>query len=157
MQKQLAKNRENVFIGQDGLARCKICEAPVMFLLKQADRWLTCPCKCRKREEEKFDRIAELKQYSGLEGIYRKADFDSYVVSKENEAVHSSCLNFAIHFDKVEKQGYGMYLFGESTDEKELLGGMRRESSSGRGEADFVCKFRADSVGGQGSVHQAYI
>ena len=119
--KQLAKNRENVFIGQDGLARCKICEAPVMFLLKLANRWLTCPCKCRKREEEKFDRIAELKQYSGLEGIYRKADFDSYAVSKENEAVHSSCLNFAIHFDKVEKQGYGIYLFGESTDEKELL------------------------------------
>lgn len=111
----------NTYLDGYGVVRCRTCHQPRMFYLEEAKRWMPCTCDCKEDKDVRLDKIDENKRFSGLEGIYRKADFDSYQVIPANEKAFNSCLRYALNFEKISRSGLGLYLYGESTDEKELL------------------------------------
>lgn len=107
---------KDTYTDSQGIVRCKRCRSPRMCFLEEAGRWVPCACKCSstKTDEDKPMIVEALKANSGLEGRYKEADFDLCEVTAENQSVFESCLRFAINFQQVSMNGYGMYLYGAS-------------------------------------------
>lgn len=115
--------RMDVYLDVQGIVRCKKCREPRMFLLKEANRWLPCTCSCAgKTTDEDFAAIVtELRAKSGIEGRYRKAEFDCFEQTEANRVVFDSCLRYAMRFDQVRERGMGIYLHGASGTGKTYL------------------------------------
>lgn len=116
------KGRNDVFVGADGVARCRKCKQPRMFLFAEAGRWLPCACACNgAAEEDKAELIAANRRQSGIDGRYSRADFEKFDETPENKEVFEACLRFALRFEKVRKRGMGIYLHGQSGTGKTYL------------------------------------
>lgn len=115
--------RSDVYIDSQGIVRCKKCREPRMFLLEEANRWLTCTCSCACKEtyDDFSAKVTELRAASGLAGRYAKAEFERIEETEDNCAVLESCLHYAMRFEKVRKRGLGIYLHGPSGTGKTYL------------------------------------
>lgn len=116
------KGRSDVFVGADGIVRCKKCKQPRMFYFAETGRWLPCACACNGAEDEdKAELIAANRRQSGIDGRYSRADFEKFDETPENKEVFEACLRFALRFEKVRKRGMGIYLHGQSGTGKTYL------------------------------------
>lgn len=116
------KGRNDVFVGADGVARCRKCKQPRMFLFAEAGRWLPCACACNGAEDEdKAELIVANRRQSGIDGRYSRADFDRFDETQENKEVFEACLRYALRFEKIRKRGMGIYLHGQSGTGKTYL------------------------------------
>lgn len=113
----------DVYTDGDGVVRCKRCRAPRMFYLDGARRWLPCACKCagQESEEDFAARVAALRANSGIIGRYAGASFEKAERTQTDSAVFDSCMRYAVHWDKISRKGYGIYLHGASGTGKTYL------------------------------------
>lgn len=113
----------DVYTDANGTVRCKKCRAPKMFYLAEAHRWLPCTCRCvgKESEEDFAARTAELRAQSGIIGRYADASFDRAERTQADSAIFDSCLRYAVHWDKISAEGYGIYLHGASGTGKTYL------------------------------------
>lgn len=116
-EKESAKftGRKDVYTGRDGIVRCRKCNAPKMFYLAEAGRWLPCKCACEERDPAEISAgIAENRAASGIVGRYAAATFDNAEEDAADRAVLDSCMRYAVHWDSVKAKGMGIYLHGPS-------------------------------------------
>lgn len=116
------KGRNDVRFNEAGMPVCRKCGAPKMFYLKEARRWLPCPCRCVREDDEDFyERCREYTAVSGIVGRNRRMTFDSFDPSPKNESVFKSCVRYASQWPFVKSRGLGLYLYGEKDTGKTHL------------------------------------
>lgn len=108
--------KEFTYMGDDGIVRCVKCDEPLMFYMKDANRWFPCACACADITAKKNRLqmlVQKIKAEAGIPERYANSSFDKCNPSRENKVAFESCKNFAENYDTICKNGYGLYLFGD--------------------------------------------
>lgn len=114
--------------------RCPHCGAPLRegilnFFGQKKIFNITCPCVVAKKEVEEQarkaaeyrERLAKLRERSGVPPKYATATFDNFKPRKGAERVLTACRNYAEKFPDLKSRGIGMYLYGTSGSGKSRL------------------------------------
>lgn len=125
---QIHKLLEDEYIGKDGLIYCKNCHTlrvtkePVTFLKQR----MPIQCKCqkeaeaaeekKKENERKMRLLDSLRKASLLGKRYENANFATTDLNRDESFVKAfyRCNKYCKAVEKVIKQGYGIYLYGNS-------------------------------------------
>lgn len=108
--------KEFTYMDNEGIVRCKKCNAPLMFYMEEAKRWFPCSCNCADISNKKIMQLSiikKLKEEAGIPERYSQMTFENYEVDEKNRIVYNSCKNFAQKYDIVCKNGNGLYLYGD--------------------------------------------
>ena len=108
--------KEFTYMGEDGIVHCVKCDEPLMFYMKDANRWFPCACACADITAKKNRLqmlVQKIKAEAGIPERYANSSFDKCNPSRENKVAFESCKNFAENYDTICKNGYGLYLFGD--------------------------------------------
>ena len=108
--------KEFAYMADDGIVRCVKCNEPLMFYMEGAERWFPCSCGCAKIDAQKNRLqmlVQKIRSESGIPERYVDITFDKCNPSKENKTAYDSCKNFADNYNTINRNGYGLYLFGD--------------------------------------------
>lgn len=114
----------DIYIDNDGLARCKYCHEPRMWFYEEYDTWLSVSCDCIKKRDEADRRKSQIGRNISQSGIYGKllkANLNKMTVSSGNAKAFNSCAKYVGIFETAQKKGWGIYLYGKNGSGKTYL------------------------------------
>lgn len=123
----MTRDLNDTYIREDGIRCCSKCHTPVEteHIIEVFGKRMPINCKCkkevieladkRKEEERKRMQIDKLRKASLLGGRYENATFDNSQAGSQsyNQAV-SRCRKYCTIADESLREGYGIYLYGDS-------------------------------------------
>ena len=122
-----SRDLSNTYIREDGVRCCDKCKTPVETedIIPCFGQRMPIRCRCKKEEEElkerlkaqaeKQDKVNKLRKASLLIGRYENATFENSQTGCDeyNKAV-SRCRKYCSISDEALREGYGIYLYGNS-------------------------------------------
>ena len=115
---QSVPRSDNEIIGEDGLLKCKICNARVETIVNVLgrDKKVRCICNCRKEELNKYKEYEKLMERDKIKKVCfmqsNMADWTFANDDKQNAEVSNAMRKYANQFEDFKKSGTGLLLFG---------------------------------------------
>jgi DNA replication protein DnaC len=115
---QSVPRSDNEVIGEDGLLKCKVCDARVETIVNVLgrDKKVRCICNCRKEELNKYKEYEKLMERDKIKKVCfmqsNMADWTFANDDKQNAEVSNAMRKYANQFEDFKKSGTGLLLFG---------------------------------------------
>lgn len=115
--------KEDEFADEKGLPVCKKCKQPRYIKIEDFGV-RRCVCECQKAENERLEferkqeelkqKAKELKSMTLLGKRYENVTFDNSIIEEDNKKAYEIIKNYATKYNEMFKNGYGIYVYGET-------------------------------------------
>jgi DNA replication protein DnaC len=117
---QSVPRSDNEIIGEDGLLKCKVCDARVETIINVLgrDRKVRCICDCRKQELDKYKEHEKLMERDKIKKIcFMKSNMADWTFANDDRArdkLSDAMQRYVDQFEEFKKSGTGLLLYGNT-------------------------------------------